>query len=79
MALSKPTHSCGTIVKATDLIKVVNQIFEDRMQYVQVTICYNDFDENSDGELRISAVPSATSSDVKKYPAISPSSLGYFY
>lgn len=78
--MSRANETCDaiTFVKAMDLIKVADQIFKDGMKYVQIDIHFDDYDDDRDGEVRISAVPSIDSSDVKEYPVISPSRLCYF-
>ncbi len=78
MSRANETYDAITFVKAIDLIKVADQIFKDGMKYVQIDIHFDDYDDDRDGEIRISAVPSIDSSDVKKYPVISPSHLCYF-
>lgn len=61
--------SCSACVKAIDLIKIVNQIFNDNMQYVKVTVHFPT-DDDGDEFVKISAIPSPTSDDVKEYPLI---------
>lgn len=78
MSRTGDTYDAVTFIKAIDLIKVADQIFKDGMEYVQIDIHFDDRDDDRDGEIRISAVPSLNSSDVKKYPVIPPSSLCYF-
>lgn len=58
-----------TTIRAMDLIKVANQLFQDKMQYVKLSIDYCN-DEDLDGSIRIYAIPTAISEDVKKYPRI---------
>ena len=78
MSRENSSYDAVTFVKAIDLIKIANQLYHDGMEYVQVGIHFDDYDDDRDGELRICAVPSSDSSDVKKYPPIPPSSLCYF-
>ena len=78
MSRTGSTYDSVTFIKAIDLIKIADQIFKDGMQYVQLDIHFDDYDQDHDGEVRISAVPEYNSSDVKKYPVIPPSSLCYF-
>ena len=79
MALSRsPYDDAITHIKAIDLIKIANQLYNDHMEYVQLSIHFDDYDEDRDGEVRISAVPALDSSDVKKYSPISPAPLCYF-
>ena len=60
-----------TTIRAIDLIKIANQLYQDKMQYVKLGIDYsNDIEKN--GSVQIYAIPSATSEDVKKYPVIEP-------
>ena len=78
MSRENSTYDVETIIKAIDLIKVANQLYHDGMEYVQIGIHFDDYDDEHNGELRIFAVPSSDSSEVKKYPPIPPSSLCYF-
>lgn len=66
------TISCSSCVHAIDLIKVANQIFQDKMQYVNIEVFFSDR-EDMNGQIKISAIPSAMSddSDVKRYSSIS--------
>ena len=61
-------------VRAIDLIKIANQLFEDKMQYAQISVkfCEN---ENFDGDVRICAISSPTSEDIKVYPVLKQNSL----
>jgi len=47
------------------------QLYQDKMQYVKLCIDYSD-DIEKNGGVQLYAIPSATSEDVKKYPAIDP-------
>lgn len=78
MSRANDTFDAVTFVKAIDLIKIADQMLQDGMQYAQISIHFDDYDDDRDGEVRISAVPAIDSSQVKKYPPISPSSLHYF-
>lgn len=64
----------STWVRAIDLIKIADQLYRDNMQYVQIAVkfCEND---NFDGDVRICAIPTASSDDVKEYPVIKPNSM----
>ena len=61
--------SCSACIKAIDLIKIANQIYQDQMQYVKVSVHFP-YDEDGDEIVKISAIPSPTSEDVKLYPEI---------
>lgn len=60
---------CSACIKAIDLIKIANQIYQDKMQYVKVSVHFP-YDESGDEFVRMSAISSPTSDDVKKYPLI---------
>lgn len=64
------TLACSSVIRAIDLIKIANQIFKDNMQYVCISVASSE-DEDQDGLVEISAIPSALSDDVKKYEPIS--------
>lgn len=61
--------SCSACIKSTELIKIANQIFKDNMQYVKIAVHFP-ADDNGDEFIKISAIPSAMSDDVKEYPLI---------
>lgn len=61
--------SCSTCIKAIDLIKIANQIYHDNMQYVEISVSFP-LESNGDEVVKISAIPSPTSDDVKIYPEI---------
>ena len=56
-------------VRVMDLVKVVNQLYQDQMQYAKLSFSYCE-DEDHYGEVKIYAIPSATSDDVKQYPTL---------
>lgn len=58
------TWACSSVIRATDLITIANQIFKDNMQYVHISVKSSE-DEGQDGLVEISAIPSASSDDVK--------------
>lgn len=60
----------STVVRAMDLIKVVNQIYNDNMACVRLTIVSCD-NEDHDGEVKIAALPTMVSEDMKTYPTVS--------
>ena len=60
----------STIVRASDFIKVANQIFNDKMACVRLTIVSSD-NEDLDGTLKIAAMPTLTSDEMKTYSDIS--------
>lgn len=68
---SRESFIFGTTIRAIDLIKIANQLYQDKMQYVKLCIDYSD-DIEKNGGVQLYAIPSATSEDVKKYPAIDP-------
>lgn len=61
----------STVVRATDLIKIVNQIYMDKMACVRLTIVSSDKNEDLDGTLKIAALPSLVSDEMKEYSDIS--------
>ena len=63
------TWACSSVIRATDLIKIANQIFKDNMQYVHISVKSSEY-EGQEGLGEISAIPSASSDDVKKYDSI---------
>lgn len=64
--------SCESYIRAIDLIKIANQMFDDKMQYVKITIHHseNEYDDDVDGRVDLIAIPTPDSEDVKKYPPI---------
>lgn len=62
------THT--SYVRAIDLVQVVDKIFRDKMEYVKITIHHSEDDEDLEGRVDFSAIPSYDSNDVKKYPSI---------
>lgn len=67
-------QSTVTCVRATDLIKIANQLYNDKMEYVRLSI-NSSRNEDLDGSIQIHAIPSATSEDVKEYPLIKSNSI----
>lgn len=62
--------SCSACVSAIELIRIADQMLKDNMQYAQIRVVFDDNRSDCDGIVRISAIPSATSDDVKIYPEI---------
>lgn len=60
--------SCSACIRAIDLIRIANRMFNENMQYAQISVKHNEYGDDYDGIVRISAIPSATSSDVTTYP-----------
>lgn len=60
-------------IKAIDLVKLANQIYNDKMQWLHIAIRHSDDDQ--DGEIAISAVPSLESDNIKRYPPIDANSF----
>lgn len=65
-----------TIVRAADLIKIANQIYNDKKKYVNISIL-GGFDEDTQGNVCISAASELDFSDKKKYSEISSFSMAY--
>ena len=61
--------SCSACIKAMDLIKLANQIYHDNMQYVKISVHFPSSDEG-DEFVKLSAIPTSISDDVKEYPII---------
>lgn len=72
--MSRIDYSSVTFVRAIDLIKVANQLLEDKMEYVRVSITSSP-NEDLDGSIQIHAIPSIKSDDVKEYPIIKSNSM----
>lgn len=62
--------SCSACIRAIDLIKIANQMFTDNMQYAQIRVTHNEYGEDFDGIVKISAIPNASSDDVSVYPEL---------
>ena len=62
--------SCSACIRAIDLIKIANQMFNDKMQFAQVRVTFNEYCEDFDGLIKISAIPFPGSDDVTVYPEI---------
>ena len=60
--------SCSACVRAIDLMRIADRMMKDGMQYAQVKVFFNEYREDFDGLVRISAIPSADSNDVTTYP-----------
>ena len=64
----------ATCIGAADLVKIANQVFNDKMQFVQLSII-NSSREDEDGNVLIDALPSIDSDDPVHYPEITSFSL----
>ena len=70
-------ESTSTCIRAIDLIKIANQLYNDKMEFVHIAIT-NSNDEDLDGSVQIHAIPSIDSTSVKEYPRINRHSLADF-
>ena len=61
--------SCSACIRAIDLIKIADQMLKDNMKYAKVTVKF-DYNEDYDGIVKLSAIPSADSDDIKTYPSM---------
>lgn len=66
----------NTVVRATDLIKVADQIRNDQKKYVSISI-RGGFDEDTQGNVLLSAASELDFSDKKKYSEISSFTMAY--
>lgn len=66
----------NTVVRAADLIKVADQIRNDQKKYVSISI-RGGFDEDTQGNVRLSAASELDFSDKKKYSEISSFTMAY--
>ena len=55
---------------AFDLIRIADQMFKNNMQFAQITVIDDMDQDDYDGLVRISAIPSIDSDDVTTYPEI---------
>lgn len=69
MGRSRKIKSYVTFVRALDLIKIANQLYNDKMEFARIAITFSDDDE-IDGSVQIHAIPAIDSVDVKEYPLI---------
>ena len=60
--------SCSACIRAIDLIKIANQMFQDNMRYAQIRVTFKEYCHDYDGLVRISAISSPDSDDVTIYP-----------
>lgn len=64
------SYSCSACIRAIDLIKIANQIFNDKMEYVQIKVTFDANDEDHGESIKIYAIPNIDSDDIKVYPQI---------
>lgn len=62
--------SCAACVRAIDLIRIADQMMKENMKYTQVRVFFDDNRDDYDGLIKISAIPSSDSDDVKIYPPL---------
>lgn len=62
--------SCAACVRAIDLIRIADQMMKEDMKYAQVRVFFDDNRDDYDGLIKISAIPSPDSDDVKIYPPL---------
>lgn len=66
----------NTIIRAADLIKIADQIRNDQKKYVSISI-RGGFDEDTQGNVCLSAANELDFSDKKKYSEISRFTMAY--
>ncbi|MCI8592667.1 MAG: hypothetical protein HFI88_10070 [Lachnospiraceae bacterium] len=66
----------STVVRAADLIKIADQIRNDQKKYVNIAI-RGGFDENTEGNVYLSAASELDFSDKKKYSEIPAFTMAY--
>ncbi len=59
----------STVIRAMDLIKIANQLFNDKMGYVRIAVTHSD-NEDRDGSVKISAMPLDSEDDITEYKVI---------
>ncbi len=62
--------SVSTCIRAMDLIKIANQIYNDGMKYVEISINLDESDEDLSFAVRLSGAKEHDSEEVKQYPVI---------
>ncbi len=74
------SHESITFVKVSELLKIVDQLYIDQMEYARLVIHYDNKDENLDGSVHISGIPSFESSEpAKQYSIIHSADLPNCY
>lgn len=69
-----------TYVKVTDLLKIVDQLYIDQMEYARIVIRFDDESDYLDGAVHISGVPTYYSSKpTKHYDFIPAADLPHCY
>lgn len=66
-------QECVTYVKVSDLLKIVDQLYIDQMEYARLAIRYDDNSDILDGSVHIAGVPTFESSEPAKYYEFIPS------
>lgn len=66
----------STVIRAADLIKIADQIRNDQKKYVSISI-RGGFDEDTQGNVCLSAASELDFSDKKKYSEISCFTMAY--
>lgn len=60
-----------TFIKVSELLKIVDQLYIDQMEYARLVIHYDNKNENLDGSVHISGIPTFDSAEpAKQYPFI---------
>lgn len=62
--------SCSACIRAIDLIRIADRMMKENMQFAQITVIDDEYSDDYDGLVKISAIPSAGSDDVTIYPNI---------
>lgn len=66
MSNVKSTESV-TFIKVSDLLKVIDQLYIDQMDYARLTIRYDDESDILDGSVHISGIPAFDSPEPSKH------------
>lgn len=56
-----------TIVKVSDLLKIIDQLYIDQMEYAELTIRYDDESDILDGSIHIAGIPNYESENSTKH------------
>lgn len=68
------SYSCSAYIKAIDLIRIADQMLRDGMEFAKINVFFDDrLDCGS--VVRISAIPSLESNNIKVYPDIEENTL----
>lgn len=73
-------HDCVTYIKASDLQKIADELYIDGLEYVRLTIRYDDDSEFLDGSVHISGIKNFEDTKfAKHYKFIESANLPHLY